>query len=108
MIKVNSELLIWRYKKKYHHEIRGIHCIYGFNGEYLIRDEAKIKTLLWARGREIIRICLLPQEELDDGALPSIRSYRPQYVGQEDPNWNDKEFIDEAKAHYEERLEQNW
>ena len=50
---------------------------------------------------------MLPQEELDDGALPSIRCYRPQYVGQEDLNWNDKELIDEAKAHYEERLEQN-
>ena len=51
---------------------------------------------------------MLPQEELDDGALPSIRSYRPQYVGHEDPNWNDKEFMAEAKAHYEERLEQDW
>jgi|GEM_PF-1677949 len=44
MIKVNSDLLIWRYKKKYHHEIRGIRCVYGFDGEHLIRQEAKIKN----------------------------------------------------------------
>ena len=108
MIKVNSELLIWRYKKKYHHEIRGIHCIYGFNGEHLIRDEAKIKTLLWARERDIEMRTWYTEEDLADGYLPGLHSTYAAYVGHEDPNWNDKELMAEAKAHYEERVEQDW
>ena len=47
------------------------------------------------------------EEDLEDGYLPGLHSTYAAYVGYEDPNWNDKEFIAEAKAHYEERVEQD-
>ena len=47
------------------------------------------------------------EEDLEDGYLPGLHSTYAAYVGHEDPNWNDKELMAEAKAHYEERVEQN-
>lgn len=108
MIKVNSDLLIWRYRKKYKHKIEWIYCSRNADKEPLIKEEVRIKTLLWARGRDIEARAWYTEEDLEDGYLPGLHSTYAAYVGHEDPNWNDKEFMAEAKAHYEERLEQDW
>ena len=108
MIKVNSDLLIWRYRKKYKHNIEWIYCAQNAEKEPLIKEEIRIKTILWARGRDIEARAWYTEEDLEDGYLPGLHSTYAAYIGEEDSNWNDKEFMAEAKAHNGERLEQNW
>lgn len=61
-----------------------------------------METLFNARGRAIIMKDMRSEEDIADGVSPNWWSYRPEYVGEIDPNWNTKAFIEEALAHQDE------
>lgn len=46
------------------------------------------------------------EKEIEDEVSPSMRSYRPEYTGEEDPNRDEEQFIQEALDHQEEFLKQ--
>ena len=46
------------------------------------------------------------EEEVEDEVSPSMWSYRPEYIGEEDPNRDEEFFIQEALDHQEEFLQE--
>lgn len=46
------------------------------------------------------------EEEIEDEVSPSMWSYRPEYIGEEDPNRDEELFIREALDHQEEFLQE--
>ena len=43
-------------------------------------------------------------EEVEEEVTVSMRSYRPEYVGEEDPDRDEEAFIEEALQHQDEYL----
>lgn len=90
-----------RYKKKYQVDTSGLGCvIFRKRGE-----ESRMETLLNARWRAIIMKDMRTEKEIEEGVSPSMWSYRPEYVGEEDPNRDEEKFIEEALDHQGEFLE---
>lgn len=46
------------------------------------------------------------EEEVADEVSPSMRSYRPEYIGEEDPNRDEEKFIQEVLEHQKEFLQE--
>ncbi len=91
-----------RYKKKYQVDTSGLGCvIFRKRGE-----EARMETLLNARWRAIVMKDMRTEKEIEDEVSPSMWSYRPEYVWEEDPNRDEELFIQEALDHQEEFLQE--
>ena len=91
-----------RYKRKYQVDTSGLGCvIFRKRGE-----ESRIETLLNASWRAIIMKDMRTEKDIEDEVSPSMWSYRPEYVWEEDPNRDEELFIQEALDHQEEFLQE--
>ena len=89
-----------RYEKKYKVETSWVDClIFRKWGE-----EARIEALLKGRWRAIVMKDQRTPEEVEEEVTVSMRSYRPEYVGEEDPDRDEEAFIEEALQHQDEYL----